>query len=60
MLYYKSGNSYKKTIGNYILEGNWRTDYLELQQSASAGEEELKNHIKNSLDNGEHTAFKLG
>lgn len=60
MLYYKSGVGYKKAIGNYILQGDWLTGYEELKAAADTGEEELKSHIENTLDNGEHDNFTFG
>ena len=59
MLYYKSGVDAKKAIGNYILQGDWRTDYEELKNSAQQGEQELNQHIKKQLDNGEYSPFRL-
>jgi len=59
MLYYKSGIDAKKAIGNYILQGDWRTDYEDLKNSAQKGEQQLNEHIKNQLDNGEHSPFRL-
>lgn len=60
MLYYKSGVKFKKAIGNYILQGDWRTDYEELRASAEQGSEQIKNHINQTLDNGQHNPFSLG
>lgn len=60
MLYYKSGVRLKKAIGNYIIQGDWRTDYEDLKNSAGAGEQELKDHIKNTVDGGGYSPFKLG
>lgn len=60
MLYYKSGVRFKKAIGNYIIQGDWRTDYEDLKNSAGAGEQELKDHIKNTIDGGGYSPFKLG
>jgi hypothetical protein len=51
MLYYKGNNPYKKTIGNYIIDGDWKTDYEALKQSAQQGEEALKEHIKQEISN---------
>lgn len=56
-LYYASGTGFKKKIGNYLIDGDWRTDYLELLAAAEAGEESLKTHITEELDNGEHTVI---
>lgn len=54
-LYYASGTGFKKKIGNYIIDGDWRSDYKELQAAAEGGEQSLKAHITEELDNGEHT-----
>lgn len=51
MLYYKGSRRFKKTIGNYITEGDWRTDYEALKRSASQGEEALKAHINEEIKN---------
>lgn len=55
-LYYASGTGFKKKIGNYLVDGDWRSDYLELLRAAEEGEESLKSHITEELDNGEHTS----
>ncbi len=60
MLYYKGAGDCKKALGNYILEGTWRTDYLELKNSAEKGVEALGQHIKTTLDNGEHSLIRIG
>lgn len=53
MLYYASNKDFKKKIGNYILDGDWRTDYLELINVAELGEKALKDHINKEI-NGDH------
>lgn len=60
MLYYKSGVAFKKAISNYILQGDWLTDYQELQQSAAAGETQLNQHIKTTVEHGGYNPFKFG
>lgn len=60
-LYYASSIDFKKVIGNYILQGDWRTDYEELKNRAGEGKEELEKHIKNELKNdGEQTYYRRG
>ena len=56
-LYYASGTGYKKKIGNYLVDGDWRTDYLEMVARAEEGEQSLKDHITEELDNGEHSVI---
>lgn len=51
-LYYKSSLRYKKTIGNYFIQGDWKTDYLTLKDKAGAGGQELKDHINKELEHG--------
>jgi hypothetical protein len=58
-LYYASGSSYKKKIGNYLVDGDWRTDYLTLVEAAKDGEQALKDHITEELDNGEYSYIIL-
>ncbi len=58
MLYYKSNLKYKKAIGNYILQGDWRTDYMELLNAKQRGM--IDQHIKSRTDGGEHSGWKLG
>lgn len=43
-LYYKSGNQFKKTIGNYMVSGEWQTDYDKVVEKAAQGN--LAEHIK--------------
>jgi tetratricopeptide (TPR) repeat protein len=60
MLYYKSGIRYKKAIGTYFTSGEFRTDYLNLKQSAEAGTETLQQHLKEEINNGQHNRYTLG
>jgi hypothetical protein len=60
ILYYKSGTRFKKKIGNYITQGDWRTDYEALKEAATAGEQALREHITKEVDNGEHNSYTLG
>lgn len=53
-LYYASGTSYKKKISNYILDGDWRSDYMKLEIAANTSEDALKEHIKKEIDDGTH------
>lgn len=48
-LYYKSGNGFKKKISNYILDGDWMTDYMTLQAKAEEGGTAVKDHIKEEI-----------
>lgn len=57
MLYYKSGSRFKKSIGNYMSQGDWRTDYMQLLASAEQGVEELNKHIKQELKTS-HNAYR--
>lgn len=60
MLYYKSSVRYKKAIGNYFAQGDWRTDYEALLASAEAGGDALNKHIKEEISDGTTSQFKLG
>lgn len=53
MLYYKSSVAYKKAITNYIVQGDWRTDYMELKQQLISGDN-LEEYINKeiSVNNG--------
>jgi hypothetical protein len=59
MLYYKSSVKYKKAIGNYFIQGDWRTDYEALLASASEGAEALTKHITNEIKptDGERSSY---
>lgn len=57
-LYYKSATGFKKKISNYILDGDWRSDYMSLTLAAEAGEKQLKDHIKEQKGNDEPTKFR--
>ena len=58
-LYYKSSVRYKKAIGNYIKDGDWKTDYNNLLDSAQEGQESLTKHIKDQTD-APYTGYSLG
>lgn len=60
MLYYKSSLRYKKKIGNYFTQGDWRTDYLALSQAVEGGKEQLADHIKQETDSNEHNPYRIG
>lgn len=57
MLYYASNKDFKKKIGNYILDGDWRTDYLELISVAELGEKALKDHINKEINGNHHNPW---
>lgn len=60
ILYYASGITYKKAIGNYITQGDWRTDYFLLKGAAEKGVDELAKHVQEETKNGEHTNYTIG
>lgn len=60
MLAYKSGSRYKKTIGNYMSQGDWRSDYNTLLEKAQQGEQEVTNHIKDELNDGTVSRYQRG
>jgi hypothetical protein len=61
MLYYKGANRFKKTVGNYITEGDWRSDYMALCQHASQGVEALDKHIREETTNAPgYNGYQLG
>lgn len=53
-LYYKSGR-FRKKISNYIVDGDWRSDYLAFKTAHQIGD--VQGHIKKSTDNGEHNQW---
>lgn len=57
-LYYKSGDTLKQAIGRYMAEGTWKSDYDALVHKASA--DQLKEHINEVTDDGQHSFTKLG
>lgn len=58
MLYYKSNNQYKKTIGNYFTQGDWRSDYMALVESLKDGT--LEQHIKTEINESGKSQYQLG
>lgn len=59
-LYYASKTRYKQSIGRYISEGTWKTDYDELLNAADGGEQTLIDHIKEETKNDEQSSYRLG
>jgi len=59
-LYYASATRWKKAIGNYMIAGEWRTDYHELLEQAANGS--LQKHIKKIINEatGAGSHFDLG
>lgn len=58
MLYYKSTkNKFKKAVGNYFVQGDWRSDYNALLDAAGTGT--VESLIKSEMDNGA-SRFELG
>jgi hypothetical protein len=60
MLYYKSNVKLKKSIGNYFIQGDWLSDYINLRDSAAGGIESLSEHIKSETHVANQSAWKLG
>jgi hypothetical protein len=60
MLYYKSSVKYKKTIGNYFIQGDWRTDYLALLSAAEEGKESIDSYVKNEIKDEQPSQYKIG
>lgn len=60
MLYYKSNIRYKKAIGNYFAQGDWRTDYQNLKEAAILGTKELEQHLLTETKSNEHNPYRLG
>ncbi len=58
MLYYKSNNKFKKNVGNYFIQGDWRSDYQNLLEAANTGT--IEQHIKSEIDNGSTSYYDLG
>lgn len=59
MLYYKVHQTFQRTIGNYIADGYWRTDYYTLLQAAESGVDSLKTHIEKEISDARgHTHWK--
>lgn len=59
-LYYASKTKYKQSIGRYISEGTWKTDYDDLLQAAGAGEQTLIDHIKTETKDEQQSSYRLG
>ncbi len=57
-LYYKSSLNYKKAIGRYMSDGEWRTDYAALVSKAQEGN--LEKHINETINDGPGTHFTWG
>ena len=59
MLYYKSTkNKFKKAVGNYFVQGDWRSDYLALMDAAGTGT--VESLIKSEMDNGNKSSYSIG
>lgn len=58
MLYYKSGVKLKVAITRYMEDGLWRSDYEALVNSAEEGK--VEEHIKQQLNDGQHTDWTVG
>lgn len=58
MLYYKSGVKLKVAITRYMEEGLWRSDYEALVNSAEEGR--IEEHIKQQLNDGQHSDWTVG
>jgi len=59
-LYYGSGVRYKKAIGNYFVQGDWKSGYEDMMNAASAGKAELTQHIKEQADDGKRSHLRIG
>lgn len=57
-LYYQSSVRFKKAVGNYFANGDWRTDYEALAASAVQGIDALKDHIQKET-NEQRGNYKL-
>lgn len=61
MLYYKSSVGFKKAIGNYMKDGDWRSDYKILVDAAQGGEQSLTKHIEKEIRKDEpYHGFTIG
>jgi uncharacterized membrane protein len=59
ILYYKGANNrLKQSIGRYMHDGTWRSDYDDLMQSVK--DNKVEEHIKSELDNGQYSFTQLG
>lgn len=52
-LYYRSNVQLKKAVGTYFTSGEWRTDYLVVQQKQE--DNKLAEHIKENKNGGDNT-----
>lgn len=59
-LYYQSSVRFKKAVGNYFRDGDWKTDYEALMVSAEQGADAIKQHIQNETRNEQSSQYKLG
>ena len=57
-LYYKSGVRLKQSIGRYMSDGTWKSDYDSLISSAE--QNKVKEHIKETTDDGQHNFTRVG
>lgn len=60
MLYYKSASKYKKTVGNYFVDGDWLTDYQALKDSVMQGADALTSHIEEQVNDPTHDSYEWG
>jgi hypothetical protein len=59
-LYYKSKVGLKQSITTYMQSESYLSDYKTLLESAQQGEEALKQHLKQSTQNDNGTAYEQG
>lgn len=60
MLYYKSSVRFKKAIGNYMAQGDWRSDYEALKVAALSGTTAIEQHLKQETKDNGHNPYRLG
>lgn len=60
-LYYRSTLAYKKTIGNYFTQGDWKSGYIDLRDIIATGtSQQLIDHIKTETDDSDKSQYSLG
>jgi hypothetical protein len=57
-LYYKSSISLKKAVGNYMVSGEWKTDYQVLLENAESGN--LNNYVKGEIKQNNGGIYQWG
>lgn len=59
-LYYASKIRYKKAVGNYFIQGDWKTDYIAMAEKMEGTKEDMIKHIEEETkDDSNYTPYRF-